>query len=108
MSRQQYQIQFNLGAKMGSSVRRAFGNANRHISSTRRRLGTIVKTAGKVSAGVAGVGTAEAQNVNFNVTQNFNGPADRQQVEQANQSAFEQFKQWYKQIQDDEERVDFA
>ncbi|WP_404427307.1 phage tail tape measure protein [Ureibacillus chungkukjangi] len=60
-----YQIAFQLGASMNSSMRTAFANANRNLSDTQNRVaklnegsGNLTRTIGGLSAGVIAAGAA--------------------------------------------------
>lgn len=58
MSKKSYEIAFRLGAKMDSSLRTAFANANKNLSQLNKNSGSIVKTSGTLSRAMQGVGTA--------------------------------------------------
>lgn len=58
MSKKSYEIAFRLGAKMDSSLRTAFANANKNLSQLNKNSGSIVKTSGMLSRAMQGVGTA--------------------------------------------------
>lgn len=58
MSKKSYEIAFRLGAKMDSSLRTAFANANKNLSQLNKNSGSIVKTSGTLSRAMQSVGTA--------------------------------------------------
>lgn len=58
MSKKSYEIAFRLGAKMDSSLRTAFANANKNLGQLNKNSGSIIKTSGTLSRAMQGVGTA--------------------------------------------------
>lgn len=58
MSKKSYEIAFRLGAKMDSSLRTAFANANRSMTQLNRNSGTLTKSSGMLSRSMQSVGTA--------------------------------------------------
>jgi len=52
LGKSNFEIAFELNAKMDSSVQKAFGNASKRLSNLQKNMGDVIKTGSKVSAGL--------------------------------------------------------
>ena len=60
MAKSNFEIAFQLGAKMDPSVKKAFGSAINQIDKVKSRMGTVLKTGAKLSVGIGAAATAIA------------------------------------------------
>ncbi|MGO4890288.1 hypothetical protein ACJ2A9_21275 [Anaerobacillus sp. MEB173] len=57
-SKKNFEIAFQLGAKLNPSVKKAFGDASKQLGNMKKNIGNVIKTSAKMAAGLAVAGAA--------------------------------------------------